>query len=89
MKNNKYRAGRVKKFRDAIVKWRKNITQCDPDEVKIFRRDCKDLKEILKAYIENDYKGADMLMYRLDTLVRDQIPKAVYNEIFDKASDLS
>ena len=55
--------------------------ESDRDMKKQYLKDANDLDAIADAIRAGDNKKASRLIYNLDTLVRDQIPARLYNEI--------
>jgi hypothetical protein len=72
----------LEEFRLDINKWvATGDDKEDKEMVKTYTADRKDLKKILELIESGNYKRASQRIYKLDTLIRDQIPRALYNEI--------
>ena len=67
---------------DAVVKNRKKAAkEKDAGMQKQYTKDAADLLKIGAKVAEGNYRKAARLIYNLDTIVRDQIPPRLYNEI--------
>lgn len=71
-----------KRFRQAIQKWADNAETTDDKELaQQYRKDAKDLTAVLCRIEWGNHSATLELIGQLDTLVRDQIPKRLYNFI--------
>ena len=72
----------IKRFRQAIQKWAASAETTDDKELaKQYHRDAKDLLAVMARIECGNMYSAMQLIKQLDTLVRDQIPKRLYNFI--------
>ena len=53
----------------------------DAEMARVHAKDAKDLRALAAAVKAGDYRRAAAIAYRLDTIVRDQIPCRLYNAI--------
>jgi hypothetical protein len=72
----------LKRFKISIEAW-KNTKTDDIEMIKAYKKDGEDLQAVYNFIQEDDLKTAGIAAYNLDTIVRDQIPKNLYNEIMD------
>ena len=81
----KYEKRDLERFAAKIAAWAKDGKQCtaegDEEMAKAYKWDVRDLKAVYQAICRGDYAKAAELAYRLDTIVRDQIPVRLYNAI--------
>jgi capsule polysaccharide export protein KpsE/RkpR len=71
-----------KRFMYAIQKWLANADKTDDKELaKQYHRDAKDLLAVMARIEWGNMHSALQLINQLDTPVRDQIPKRLYNFI--------
>jgi len=75
----------LERFAEKIAAWARDgkrwAARGDREMVKTHERDVRDLQAIHAAVRRGDYRKAAELAYRLDTIVRDQIPVRLYNTI--------
>lgn len=75
----------LKRFAEKIAAWARDgkrwAARGDREMVKTHERDVRDLQAVHAAVQRGDYRKAAELAYRLDTIVRDQIPVRLYNAI--------
>jgi hypothetical protein len=75
----------LQRFAQKIAAWAKQGTRWaakgDREMAQTHERDVQDLRAVYDAVKSGDYRHAAVLAYNLDTLVRDQIPTRLYNEI--------
>jgi len=81
----KYEKRDLERFAAKIAAWAKDgkqwAAQGDQEMAKVHQRDVRNLKAVYRAIQQGDYCKAAELAYRLDTIVRDQIPVRLYNTI--------
>ena len=81
----KYEKRDLERFAARIAAWAKDGKQWaaegDQEMAKVHQRDVRDLKAVYQAICRGDYAKAAELAYKLDTIVRDQIPVRLYNAI--------
>ena len=53
---------------------------------RTYARDARDLQAIHDAVAQSDYRKAERLARRLDTVVRDEIPARLYNAIHQEGN---
>ena len=53
----------------------------DSEMRKQYSKDARDLNNVADAIRAGDHKKAARLIYKLDTIVRDQLPTRLYNEV--------
>lgn len=71
-----------RRFLTAIQKWAANAeTTNDKELAQQYRKDAKDLIAVLLRIEWGNHSSTLELIGQLDTLVRDQIPKRLYNFI--------
>ena len=75
----------LERFAAKIAAWAKDGKQWaaegDKEMAQAYQRDVRDLQAVYRAIRRGDYAKASQLAYELDTIVRDQIPVRLYNEI--------
>ena len=75
----------LERFAAKIAAWAKDGKQWaaegDEEMAQVHQRDVRDLQAVYRAILRGDYPKAAELAYQLDTIVRDQIPVRLYNEI--------
>ncbi|NLW83079.1 MAG: hypothetical protein GXY41_01535 [Phycisphaerae bacterium] len=75
----------LNRFLIAIVDWQKQgqdaADKADVDTANRYDEDVKDLTDIFNALQSGHYRAACELVWQLDTIVKDQIPKRLYNYI--------
>lgn len=69
----------ISDFEKSIKAWKPTKETMDISHV--YHNDRVDLREVLKAIKDGDYKTASEKAYHLDTVVRDQIPTEIYDRI--------
>lgn len=72
----------LKSFESAIKRWKDENE--DPEMLNVYSEDRLALTNILEALRENNNKKAWELIENLDTIVRDQVPEAIYDILFDE-----
>ena len=81
----KYHKRDLERFAAKIAAWAKGGKQWaaegDREMAQAHQRDIRDLQAVYRAIQCGDYPRAAELAYQLDTIVRDQIPVRLYNEI--------
>ena len=81
----KYEKRDLERFAAKIAAWAKDGKQWaaegDREMAQAYRQDVRDLQAVYRAIRRGDYPKAAELAYQLDTIVRDQIPVRLYNEI--------
>ena len=69
----------------AIARWerqgKKWAAEGDAEMAQVHAKDASDLRRLANAVKAGDYRRAANIAYRLDTIVRDQIPLRLYNAI--------
>lgn len=75
----------LNRFLIAIVEWQKQgrlaKAEGDRDAAKRYAQDVDDLSDIYNVLRRGDFQSAFHMALELDTLVRDQIPRRLYNFI--------
>ena len=81
----KYEKRDLERFAAKIAAWAEDGKQWaaegDKEMAQAYQRDIRDLQAVYRAIRQGDYPEAAELAYQLDTIVRDQIPVRLYNEI--------
>ena len=77
----------LNRFLIATVDWQKQgqdaADKGDFDTANQYDEDVKDLTDIFNALQAGHYQAACELVWQLDTIVRDQIPRRLYNFIIN------
>ena len=81
----KYHKRDLERFAAKIAAWAEDGQQWaaegDREMAESHKQDVRDLQAVYRAIRRGDYAKASQLAYELDTIVRDQIPVRLYNEI--------
>ncbi len=81
----KYYKRDLERFAAKIAAWAEDGQQWaaegDKEMAESHKQDVRDLQAVYRAIRRGDYPEAAELAYQLDTIVRDQIPVRLYNEI--------
>jgi len=72
------------KFKKNIRAWKADKGEKDKSFVKSYAKDRKDLTRVLKLTQKGSFKEALEYLEDLDTIVRDEVPRAVYNFLYDR-----
>ena len=73
----------IKEFESEIKDWCEDAEETDPEMIKAYEDDREDLEYIRDLMVEGDYDYAAQRAGDLDTVVRDQIPEAIWDFLQD------
>ena len=76
-------AKRVITTAEAMLKSSKSHYQGQPDMIKMFEDDHRDLLFVAKLIKKGDLRGAAQKAWQMDTAARDEIPTDVYDVLMD------
>jgi hypothetical protein len=75
----------LKRLAENIARWERQgqkwAAEDDAEMAKVHAKDVENLRTIAEAVKTGNYRRAADIAYRLDTIVRDQIPARLYNAI--------
>ncbi len=75
----------LERLAQAITRWERQgqewAAEGDAEMARVHAKDAADLRALAAAVKAGDYRRAAAIAYRLDTIVRDQIPCRLYNAI--------
>lgn len=74
----------IAEFEKRIRAWKaEGELKNDKEMIKCYKDDRQGLRDVLSLIKKGKYKRAGWLIYRLDSIVRDQVPSPIYNFVMD------